>query len=81
MGIALKVNITSKYLLVIACIAIVSMLLFAPWSPLHDGEGSGTRCWKCENNEPIYQDFPSNTTCGEGNASLYPFTEEPDCSR
>jgi len=34
MGISLKISITSKYLLVISALLIISSLLFAPWSPI-----------------------------------------------
>lgn len=37
------------------------------------------RCWKCENENAEYYDFPEGTTCGEGNALEYPFNILPNC--
>jgi len=38
------------------------------------------RCWSCVDNQPVYQDFPEGTVCGEGDAESYPYSSMPGCS-
>ena len=37
-------------------------------------------CWKCEGENPVSQNFPEGTICGESPAEEYPYVAEPDCT-
>lgn len=42
------------------------------------GEGA-VICWRCNGTTPESQEFPAGTICGQGDASGWPYTSQPNC--